>query len=283
MQAKQTQHVPVFSSTSPLRYPGGKQRAIARILPYIPFEVNELYSPFFGGGSVELAWAAQHQHGKVHGRDVFQPLVAFWNTLKKDPQGLHKAVIHEWTNGMTKQRFYELQTMLRTGELGEFEQATAFFVINRSSFSGATLSGGMGSGDRFTLSSIHKLLKVDLSNIQIQSSDVFDSLRRRTDRFAGSDKLIYLDPPYWLKVQRLYGDKGDTHDGFNHLRLKRLLDKLNAQGVQWLMSYNDCPEIRELYQDYKQVPKTWKYGMSKNKNGQEVLIFSAALENKHGK
>ena len=64
---------------TPLRYPGGKSRAIKHILPHIPPDCGELCSPFLGGGSIELAVAERGT--KVHAYDIFKPLVWFWESL----------------------------------------------------------------------------------------------------------------------------------------------------------------------------------------------------------
>jgi len=64
--------------TNPLRYPGGKTRAVQQILPYFPAMPGVLCAPFFGGGSIELAAAGLGW--QVHGYDQFQPLVDFWQT-----------------------------------------------------------------------------------------------------------------------------------------------------------------------------------------------------------
>ena len=37
---------------SPLRYPGGKQKAISKIANYLPSSFQEYREPFIGGGSV---------------------------------------------------------------------------------------------------------------------------------------------------------------------------------------------------------------------------------------
>lgn len=42
---------------SPLRYPGGRSRAVKHIIPLIPKRTKRIASPFLGGGSVELACA----------------------------------------------------------------------------------------------------------------------------------------------------------------------------------------------------------------------------------
>ena len=73
---------------SPLRYPGGKSRAVELItkqyiIPNLPKE-QKICSPFFGGGSIELH-LANNGH-KVTGYDDFGPLVDFWKIVQKDPK-----------------------------------------------------------------------------------------------------------------------------------------------------------------------------------------------------
>lgn len=75
---------------SPLRYSGGKSRAIAQILKYIPSDVTRLCSPFIGDGSIELALAAQEI--EVYAYDIFKPLIQFWNEVLHHPKRLYKQV-----------------------------------------------------------------------------------------------------------------------------------------------------------------------------------------------
>ena len=76
---------------SPLRYPGGKSRAVSYILPLIlKTEATVLCSPFIGGASIELACAAQGM--EVRGYDLFEPLVDFWHALLDDPARLARRV-----------------------------------------------------------------------------------------------------------------------------------------------------------------------------------------------
>ena len=162
----------------------------------------------------------------------------------------------------------------------QFLQACWFYVINRASFSGATQSGGMGDGDRFTASQIDKLAGYRFpANIEIHRADSLDRLRRnqpeRRAPFLAEDAFIFLDPPYDLKKGSvLYGNGGDLHKGFDHKRLRDLLDKLHNEGARWMVTYNEDERIRDLYHGYRFVPATWKYGMSNNKNGKELFIFN---------
>lgn len=79
-----------ISTKTVLRYPGGKSRAIKSILPYLPSDLKELCSPFFGGGSLEVYLAAQGV--KVYGFDIFYPLVNFWQCTIENAEFLAQKV-----------------------------------------------------------------------------------------------------------------------------------------------------------------------------------------------
>jgi DNA adenine methylase len=262
-----------FINKSPLRYPGGKQRAAKRIADLFPSDRSlRIASPFFGGGSVELELASRGH--KVTGTDFFAPVAAFWQQLTSNKNNL-SAKASEFVPHMDKDLFYLLQKEIRAElakETPDFAQlAWRFFVINRSSFSGATLSGGMATGDRFTHSSVERLRQVDMSNIEVRHGDYFDQLfdrKRRRFRFDA----IYADPPYCLEVSKLYGDKGSTHEEFNHERFAKHMNWCRKQGARIVISYNDCPTVRALFQGWKFQSIEWAYGMNASKKSNEVLI-----------
>lgn len=240
---------------SPLRYPGGKSRAVKHILPFLPKEPGILVSPFIGGGSVELAAAALGW--QVHGYDAFEPLVAFWQALLTSPEDLAEAV--EEYHPLSKERFYELQ---HTEFESPLEEAARFYVLNRCSYSGSTLSGGMSPGHgRFTSSCIERLRKFRAQNVWVERADFHQSIRRHPSTF------LFLDPPYYC-ARKLYGRRGDLHDAFDHEGLR---DLLRSRGG-WLLSYDDCEEVRRMYNGCRIVQLQWKYGMSTDKASREILI-----------
>lgn len=242
---------------SPLRYPGGKARAVKIILSLIPADTQILISPFFGGGSIEIA--AAHFGVRVIGFDIFDPLVAFWNELLKNPKELADSVQKYFP--LEKKRFYDLQKTLPVSQL---DLATQFYVLNRSSFSGATLSGGMSPGHpRFTQSSIEYLRNFNVPNLSVQKQDFKLTLEYE------KNNLLYLDPPYLINSS-LYGRKGNTHKNFDHNTLYKMLNKLDM----WILSYNNCEEIKELYKGFRILYPEWKYGMSNDKGSKELLILS---------
>lgn len=65
-------------------------------------------------------------------------------------------------------------------------------------------------------------------------------LIRRYDR---PETLFYVDPPYF-QAEKYYAEGfGET----DHIRLKEVLDKMQGRFV---LTYNDCPFVRELYRQY---------------------------------
>jgi hypothetical protein len=41
-----------------------------------------------------------------------------------------------------------------------------------------------------------------------------------------------------------------------------------------LISYNDCPQVRSLFSDWRISPTSWAYGMNASKQSSEILISS---------
>ena len=72
------------------------------------------------------------------------------------------------------------------------------------------------------------------------------------------------------KKSKLYGTKGDLHLEFDHLKLFNLIQ--NKQN--WIMTYNNCKYIRNLYKDYIILDVCWSYGMNKTKESSEIIIIS---------
>jgi DNA adenine methylase len=251
---------------SPLRYPGGKSRAVKILAPYFP-NIKELCSPFVGGGSMEIAFA---QTGvRVYAYDVFEPLTCFWDYLINDNKGLYNEILK--LHPMSRDQFYQYQKLNPTMAYG-IEKAAMFYALNRASFGGSTLSGGMSPNHpRFNMSNLQTVLNFSLPNFTVEKLNYSESIEKHKNMF------LYLDPPYLLEQQhqnKLYGVQGSTHIDFDHEQLFELLKDRN----NWIMSYNNSAAILDMYKDFHVVEPKWSYGMSKDKNAKEALIFSKNLK-----
>ena len=265
-----------FMMKTPLRYPGGKSRAVKHILPHIPEDIDRLCSPFFGGGSIELAVASRGT--EVRGYDKMKQLVWFWMALCENNERLADEVQNlreqyqirngDVVTGCSKESFHQYREDLKTESfMFSYERAAKYYAINRASFSGATFSGGWSeraSYARFTDSSVQRLRDFKAKNFRVDYADFQDAMEYHPNAF------LYLDPPYMLEGSQnsLYGIDGNLHSSFDHDRLHGLLTKRSG----WVMSYNDCAEIRKMYKDYEIIEAEWSYGMNKSKQSSEILI-----------
>ena len=267
---------------TPLRYPGGKSRAVKHILPHIPEDVKRVCSPFFGGGSVELALASRGT--EVRGYDKMKQLVWFWMALCGDNNMLADEVAKlqesytirngDTVTGCSKESFNRYRDDLKTDSfMFSYERAAKYYAINRASFSGATFSGGWSekaSYARFTDSSIQRLRDFEAKNFRVDYADFEDAMDYHPNAF------LYLDPPYMLPTTQnaLYGTNGNLHRTFDHEKLYSLLTKRTG----WVMSYNDDKKIRDMYEGYKIIKADWAYGMKnvatkKMGTSSEILII----------
>lgn len=246
---------------SPMRYPGGKSRAVKIIRPYIR-SGSELFSPFFGGGSVEFD--AARRGARVYGYDTYGPLVCFYQQLKNNRDALLKAALD--LHPLSDDRFHEIQASVHLMRDGP-QKAASIFALNQTTHMSLMQSGGpYRSQDTFKPSSIHAKLAFDMRDVTVDHLDFRESFKKHPDTFA------FVDPPYLLnsaRKEKLYGTNGSHHREFNHDDLFEILkDRKN-----WIMTHQDHPEIRERYVGFEMDEKEWHYTMSKTV-GRELIIKS---------
>jgi DNA adenine methylase len=250
---------------SPLRYPGGKSRAIAKILEQLPESFLEFREPFVGGGSVFVAIKQKFPAVKVWINDLNFDLYCFWKIAQSNTQEFADEITtikNKTKNG--RALFEEFKSSLNH-DLSEFERAVRFFVLNRISFSGTVDSGGYSEAayhSRFTHSSISRLLSLEtvLQDVKITNLDYRDVIHE-----PGNNVLIFLDPPYLAATQsRLYGKNGDLHLGFEHAEFSNEMKKCRHN---WLITYDDSTEIRQNFSYANLYEWELQYGMNNYKQG----------------
>lgn len=260
-------------STSPvLRYPGGKFRARKFLNDFIPSGTKNVLAPFLGGGSFELYMTSQKIN--VYAYDAFTPLANFWSYLLNSPEELFQHI--EAHGEVENKKFYQLKQEIIEAEednARSIEQAAKFFIVNRCSFSGATLSGGYSKESaktRFTKSSRDKIKTFYNPYLKVEEKDFSISLEN-TNLESKNIDLIFLDPPYLLDKSKntLYGIGGSHHKDFDHLKLKTILSKTD---VPFMLTYNDTDTVREMYKDFNIISLSWSYGMNSSKKSSEILI-----------
>ena len=210
------------SLKTPLRYPGGKSRAISKLFQYMPSlaDFNEYREPFLGGGSMALEVTKRYPALDIWVNDLYEPLYNFWRELQDNGQKLRDELVQlkqrhpdpSSANVLFAQAKEYLAGDPRRTE--NFHRAVSFYIVNKCSFSGLTESSSFSrqaSDSNFSFAGIDRLPEYQklIANWKITNLSYQHLL---TD-----DKAVftYLDPPYDIK-DNLYGRKGSMHKGFDH-------------------------------------------------------------------
>ena len=157
----------------------------------------------------------------------------------------------------------------------DLERATAFFIYNRVTFSGTSLSGGYSEKaftGRFTISSIQRLKDFAqvINGSKITNYDYSELINKQ-----GENVFIFLDPPYYSATKSaLYGKNGSLHKSFDHAQFATTMKHCQHK---WLITYDDSTYIRELFSFANIFPWDLTYGMrnvteNSNQKGKELFI-----------
>tara|TARA_B100001093_G_scaffold153469_1_gene146223 strand:- start:1679 stop:2512 length:834 start_codon:yes stop_codon:yes gene_type:complete len=272
---------------TPLRYPGGKSRAIKKIAQFFPDldAYTEYREPFLGGGSVAIYITLQHPTLDVWVNDLYEPLYTFWKQLQLSGEKLRDELLQLKQRhpdpSSARNLFIEAKEYLQKNEwtTEPFHKAVSFYIVNKCSFSGLTENSSfskMASDQNFSITGIDNLpyyssliKKWHITNLPFEKC-------MTDDPYA----FIYLDPPYAIK-DNLYGHKGDMHKGFDHDRFYR---KCAACDCDQMVSYNSDRLIKERFKDWQAQEYDHTYTMrsvgeynKEQENRKELLLLNYAL------
>ena len=230
---------------TPLRYPGGKSRAVKKLFGYYPYnksDYKEFREPFLGGGSFALEWTKRFPDTKVWVNDLYEPLANFWMELQHDGEALQNSVwkiknLHP-DRDTARELFEQAKEDINNKGLTNRERAAAFYVTNKCSFSGLTESSSFSpqaSESNFSYRGIEKLAEYGklIQHWKITNSTYTDLL------IDDPTVFIYSDPPYEIS-SNLYGRKGAMHKKFDHDQFASDCDDACADHI---ISYNSSQLI----------------------------------------
>lgn len=266
--------------TSPWRYPGGKTRLAAGILPLIPPDMTDYCEPFVGGGGVTLPALGRIPDGaKVALNDADPRVAAWWQVLTGGREAFGGLLSMIEGTEPTVEMFNHIQKWGLDPVNVQLFRAFAGIFLNRCAYSGI-LSGGpiggqgqlsqYGVGCRYNrpkLRKNHEAVYALLARHEVTAT-ALDF--RHVMKAAAADAFIYADPPYRAKGAALYPAEFTEDD---HEDLARLLQDHPGQ---WVLSYDDHPWVRERYADCLIEPVFTHYTVTSQRperiRGSELLI-----------
>lgn len=247
---------------------GGKRLLRKDIIPMIP--KHQIYCEVFGGAAWVLFGKSADKKDWVNGRapytevynDINGELVNFWRMVKLHPCGLSAELKRELVGRETFDEYKAGQA--RT----EMERAVRFYYTLGCSYGSQSKNFCILKGARYLPLRFNDKIEAAsarLANVIIERMD----WKELMSRYDSGESFFYLDPPYW-EHERLY--KRDDADSFDeHMDLAKRLQEISGK---FLLSYNDCDEIRQMYKwaDIREV--TAQYSVSGKRTDETELLIS---------
>ncbi|WP_312428323.1 DNA adenine methylase [Lacrimispora sp.] len=217
---------------------GGKKLLRKKILEQFPDPDSfKRYIEVFGGAGWVLFASNKHAAMEVF-NDANGELINLYRIVKHHPEALQKEL--EWLLLSREQFFDELNR--NTRGMTDIQRAARFYCLIKESFGADCKSFGVRTRDMQKAVDYLKDVSDRLNRVVIENQD-FERLIKTYDR---PEALFYLDPPYY-EAEKYYPDRFNPEDH------KRLCECLGGIKGKFVLSYNDCPRIRELYEGYTLV------------------------------
>lgn len=221
------------SINSFMAWVGGKKALRDEILARFPRNYKRYIEVFGGAG-----WVLFH---KPPGNDfeVFNDfngnLVNLYRCVREQPEALRDELRYMLNSRLD---FEYMKGMLHSqAVLPDVRRAAYYYALIRYSYAAGTSTFGSQPHAMWNNFPLIESAAGRLQKVVIENKDCV-KLIRQYDR---PESFFYCDPPYYNADQ--YYEAVST-DGFDHAGLADAL--LGIKG-KFLLSYNDCPEIRALY------------------------------------
>jgi len=268
---------------SPLRYPGGKRKLsnyIKLLLGQNDLLGAHYIEPYAGGAAVALELLFEGYASHVHINDLSRSVYAFWYTVLYETESLCSRIretavtMDEWHHQRAIQE--------RAFEVPLLDLGFSTFFLNRTNRSGIITGGVIGGKNqngyyrldaRYNVEDLTdriRRLASHRSQVSIYDQDasvfitkVLPSLPHNT--------LVYLDPPYYSKGKDLYENQYEYKD---HKRVSDLVSNIDQC---WVVTYDNTPEIVQLYKGYRRVVYHLNYSAAERYGGAEVMFFCDGL------
>jgi len=235
-----------------LKWAGGKRQLLNDLLSHLPYQFNNYYEPFLGGGALFFKLSSLGKIKHAYLNDNNKILIDAYRTIKENPHEL----IKELENGKyinNKEIFYKIR---QEKPIDVVESTARFLYLNKTAFNGLYRVNSKGIFnvpfgkyskptilDKSNLWAVNKALQTnDLSHLDFEEA---------VDGAKNGD-LVYFDPPYHpiSKTANFTGYIKDIFSLKDQQRLARKFNELDKRGCKIILSNSHSPLILELYNKY---------------------------------
>lgn len=271
------------TTDTPLRYPGGKTQLSPFVVDLL--RENDLMQgvycePFAGGAGIAIRLLLSGNVSEIWINDLDRSIYAFWYSVINQTEQLCER-IESTPIDMTVWHEQKVVQARKNASLINLGFSTLF--LNRTNRSGILRGGVIGGKDqegeypmdcRFNREElIRKIRRIALYRDQIKLTciDASDYLKNELKKLP-AHALVNIDPPYYLAGPDLYTN-AYKHD--DHVVLSKVI---RALGNKWMLTYDNTPEIRALYEGLPQFEKTLTYYAQIKRSATELLVICPKLK-----
>lgn len=269
---------------SPLRYPGGKGKIAKFMKQFVKenfYKLPVYVEPYAGGSELALTLLIEGYVKEVWINDKDNGIYCFWDSILNHTEKFIQKIKETKINISTwreQKNIYKNQDKYTKLEIG-----FATFYLNRCNFSGVIKGGPIGGINqtgkwkldaRFNkedlIKRINKISEYK-DSIMLYNQDTLELLKEHEQIFRKF--LLYLDPPYFDKGDQLYTNHYKSDD---HKKIAEYVRKLKGK---WIVSYDNVPEIVDLYKfvkkdNIRRFNISYSAAEGKNKKGAEIMFFA---------
>jgi DNA adenine methylase len=269
---------------TPLRYPGGKQRLapfVTELLVCNKAVGWNYVEPYAGGAGVAMELLLDQRVSHVYLNDSSVHVYSFWKAMLSDPDEFCSRIsrsslsINEWKT--------HRELVRHPKDHGVMDLGFSTFYLNRCNRSGILTAGVIGGlaqegkwridarFPRNALISRIETIAARSAQITVTNLDAEIFMIKKVNALP-PNTLVYCDPPYYERAERLYLNTY-THD--DHIRLSRVVQRQLRR--PWLVSYDGHPSIIAMYSRRRKFEYALHYSATASYSGREVFIFSDGL------
>jgi len=278
--------VSMAKSLSPLRYPGGKSKIYEKVRNLIVangYEDRTYVEPFAGGFGIGVGLLCEGVVKAAILNDYDSHIYHFWYSVLNDTENLLRLISD--TPITIEEREKQKQTY-RDVDSGSLDDGFATLFLNRVNFSGVIKGGPIGG---FAQTGTYKIdcrfNKADISSkieaiaklkgkIKLYNKDAGYLIRMSLMKMK-APMFLNIDPPYVIKGSRLYTNYFTEGD---HLNLQRVITKHLKDDFPWIITYDDCDLVRDLYRQFHMEEYEIAHNAGGSVQGKEIVITNLPTE-----
>ena len=270
------------TTCSPLRYPGGKTalwRTVAGMLKRERLEGCRYVEPYAGGAGLALRLLFEGLVCEVHINDLDRSVHAFWDSALHETDALCRLIE---STPVTMEQWHRQRQVQSDHRFSTLNLGFSTLFLNRVNHSGILTGGVIGGksqsgrwrmGERYRKPAlIEKVRRVAefRNHIHLHNLDA-ERLMRTLDHGREQRTLFFIDPPYFCRGASLYANHYHPKD---HESVAKTVRGLRCP---WLLTYDDCTEIEQLYSDLGPRRYRLNYSAQNRRRGTELMVVGPGL------